>query len=181
MTNNTVTGNTASASDGGGLYLRVTAPAVSSQIHNNIIWGNTASGLGADIFLRNATGGAVTLSHNNYADLAYDTAPTLISNISATPSFGANFHLLYGSPCIDSGNNAAPSLPATDKDGNPRIDNGTVDMGAYEFVSSATLAMTASPPAGGSVLPPSGTYAVGIPIAITASSNGGYRFDGWSA
>jgi len=50
----------------------------------------------------------------------------------------SNFHLVYGSPCIDAGNNGyAPS--GLDPDGNLRILDGdfdstaTVDMGAYEY------------------------------------------------
>jgi Right handed beta helix region/Cep192 domain 4/HYDIN/CFA65/VesB-like, Ig-like domain/Abnormal spindle-like microcephaly-assoc'd, ASPM-SPD-2-Hydin len=63
-------------------------------------------------------------------------------NISADPLFfnaGADFHLQSGSPAIDTGNNSAPNLPATDLDGNPRIVDSTnegaavVDMGVYEF------------------------------------------------
>jgi len=46
-----------------------------------------------------------------------------------------DYHLLAGSPCIDTGTNMAwMDPPATDLDGNPRVQDGTVDMGCYEFV-----------------------------------------------
>jgi len=45
-----------------------------------------------------------------------------------------NLRLLPDSPCIDAGDNTAvPPSVLTDLDGNPRVMNGTVDMGAYEF------------------------------------------------
>ena len=44
----------------------------------------------------------------------------------------ANYRLAVGSPCVDAGNNLYAAGPA-DLDGHPRIVDGTVDMGAYEF------------------------------------------------
>jgi hypothetical protein len=47
-----------------------------------------------------------------------------------------NFQLTLSSPCINTGSNQAPFLPSKDMDGNPRICNGIVDMGAYEFIDN---------------------------------------------
>ena len=44
-----------------------------------------------------------------------------------------NYRLQPDSPCIDAGNNTHVAL-STDLDGNPRIMNGVVDMGAYEHI-----------------------------------------------
>jgi hypothetical protein len=60
-----------------------------------------------------------------------------VGNINSDPKF-ADFEgrLSADSPCIDAGKNDAVSSDITsDLDGNPRIINGTVDMGAYEFGS----------------------------------------------
>jgi predicted outer membrane repeat protein len=59
-------------------------------------------------------------------------------NIDADPLFvdadvAGDLHLLGGSPCLDAGDNSAiPAWMTKDVEGNPRIVNGTVDMGAYE-------------------------------------------------
>jgi parallel beta-helix repeat protein/predicted outer membrane repeat protein len=62
--------------------------------------------------------------------------------IVANPLFvdaeNGDLHLSDGSPCIDAGTNDAPYLPETDKDGQDRIMNDIVDMGAYEFVSDSS-------------------------------------------
>lgn len=78
----------------------------------------------------------------------YDPGNGLVwgaGNIDADPLFDASLHLLAASPCIDAGDNAAPALPPTDFDGNPRIVDGDddgidiVDMGAFEAIVTPTL------------------------------------------
>ncbi len=58
-------------------------------------------------------------------------------NISLDPMFVKpaknKYQLQAGSPAINAGNDAAPDLPTKDLSGKPRIVDGTVDMGAYEF------------------------------------------------
>ncbi|ABW67679.1 right-handed parallel beta-helix repeat-containing protein [Desulfosudis oleivorans] len=51
-----------------------------------------------------------------------------------------DLHLQADSPCVDAGDNEAPGLVSTDLDGNPRIVNRTVDMGAYESGAAAVAA-----------------------------------------
>jgi PKD repeat protein len=65
-------------------------------------------------------------------------------NISSDPKFVASgdFHLQGTSHAIDAGNSSAPSLPATDLDGKPRVSGVAVDQGAYEFQQPIVVTMT---------------------------------------
>jgi hypothetical protein len=58
-------------------------------------------------------------------------------NIDQSPEFvnsvEGDFHLQYTSPCRNAGDNAAPGHFTEDMEGDPRIAEGVVDMGADEF------------------------------------------------
>jgi len=68
--------------------------------------------------------------------------PGGVGNITLDPILvdvaGGDLRLQSNSPCINAGNNSYVGT-STDLDGNPRINNGTVDMGAYEFQGASGL------------------------------------------
>jgi len=113
--NCTISDNTATS--GGGMKL--------GTADNCIIWYNTAS-TSNDV-------DSVALNHTCSPGATHGS----VGNITNAPAFmdqlEGDYRLAAGSPCIDSGTNAYWNN-TTDLDGNPRILNGTVDMGAYEFV-----------------------------------------------
>jgi parallel beta-helix repeat protein len=163
--------NVIAENSGNGIYWLVPSGARGPRVINNTILRNGSSGIYADgydinaqiignILLGSPALNVGTFNDNNppfvqFNDVysptgaAYAGAIANLTgtggNISADPLFTClptdDFHLLAGSPCIDVGNNAAPVLPATDLDGNPRIITGSssavVDMGAFEFNPAA--------------------------------------------
>jgi len=64
------------------------------------------------------------------------------SNVTNDPQFvdaaAGNYRLAAGSPCIEAGENAF-AIGLRDLDGNPRIVNAVVDMGAYEYQDGTYL------------------------------------------
>jgi hypothetical protein len=59
-----------------------------------------------------------------------------------------DYHLLPGSPCINTGYWDYPIVPnETDLDGRPRVIGGRIDMGAYEFVPPIEVVMKFTPQA----------------------------------
>lgn len=84
----------------------------------------------------------------NQSDLvAYITSPFAFnfSNLNnKDPLFAGEWQekhvLISSSPCQNTGNNNAPSLPTIDLMGNVRIQGGVVDMGAYEGASNVVTA-----------------------------------------
>lgn len=142
--NNTFRPNTAGSS-GGGVELWLEDAATTANIYNNIIRSNTAP-TGSDINIDDdlagtGTGAEVNLFHNDFHGYHIKDGDHTSSghNIDADPSLASDFHLKTGSPCIDTGDNSAPSIPPMDFEWDQRIlDGGTglgtiVDMGADEY------------------------------------------------
>ena len=81
-------------------------------------------------------------SYDDSAYISYScltNPPAGIGNVTGRATFVADtFQLAPGSLGIDAGNNASAS-ETTDLAGNPRIANGTADMGAYEYVPQVIL------------------------------------------
>lgn len=163
LTNNTITGNSAET---GGYHNSDTV-----HIYNNIIYNNTAVSDGNDLSIENDGNNdflpsLVNLYNNDFdqsasgihIQISFSIDPSNLDNLD--PLFvnaaSGDYHLIGSSPCIDAGDNSAPALPETDKDGQPRIMDGIVDMGAYEYSGSAT------PVAGFTAVPTSGVAPLGV-------------------
>jgi len=144
---------------GGGLWLG----SGNSEIVNVTVSDNYASISGGGIYSSGNTSIINSIVYNNYnnqigtypnAELAISysdiqdgeagiggsgTIHWLEGNIDSIPRFVGgdpfSYELLSGSPCIDAGtpDTTGLNLPPTDLAGNPRIYNGRIDIGAYEW------------------------------------------------
>jgi len=131
---NTIIANTANQ-NGGGI-----AATNNSFIEyfNNIVWGNEALNIAADIYHTENTY-CEYLFNNDYHDFI-GKCQIHSSNIDANPLFidlnNDDYHLSSNSPCIDAGTSEiwifAGPLPKSDFEGNNRIIGFAPDIGAYE-------------------------------------------------
>jgi len=123
ITNNTIRSNWA-FSVGGGLYCSDSSPIVT----NTIFWEDLAPS-GTEIAVLS---GSPSIT---YCDVEGGWTGT--GNIDVDPLFisasDEDYHLLYLSPCKEAGSHTAPQLPTYDFEGDPRIHDGAVDIGADEF------------------------------------------------
>lgn len=150
----TISGNS-SIKTGGGIHCNGSTIFMSDCI----LWGNTAP-KGPEIYVgtrsyfwpssfsawyNDVQGGGVGV----YVEEEDSQLQWYGGNINLNPQFisSADYHLQNNSPCIDKGTNNPRriNLPATDLDGNPRIDNVIVDMGAYEFIHPFKVSVDIKP------------------------------------
>ncbi|HBI15482.1 MAG TPA: hypothetical protein DDY20_08220 [Desulfobulbaceae bacterium] len=154
--NNTIVSNRASTA-AGGLYLQGGGWGNTYfHLYNNIIGSDPACVECREDMVNNisasvpAAGNSLTISHNNYNELVNSpgaVVPVETGNFGGDPMLVSesvpDFHLRKGSPCIDTGTNAAPNMPATDIEGTLRPLDGnkdgvaTADMGCYEMVAGS--------------------------------------------
>ncbi|MFC1783026.1 choice-of-anchor Q domain-containing protein, partial [Planctomycetota bacterium] len=115
---------------------------------NCILWGNTATN-GPQIY--NYVNSTVTVTNSDVQGGCpgagnIDADPLFVDADGPDNTIGTNddnLRLLPGSPCIDMGDYSVVTV-GTDLDGNPRIINGTVDMGSYEGSHQGFLLSTES-------------------------------------
>jgi hypothetical protein len=126
---------------GGGLAVNHMDPV----IVNCILWNNRAGEKGDEgyfIFsspsiiycnIKDGIEGIETNTSNFTYQNNLESDPLFVSGVDPeeTPTIGGDLHLLIGSPCIDAGLNDSVTVNI-DLNGNDRIQNGTVDMGAFE-------------------------------------------------
>jgi predicted outer membrane repeat protein len=142
-----ITGNTAIS--GGGLSCKDSSPAITnSTIVGNSVRGITCYGRSNPAIANCILWGNQTREILRNISYGHRPRPTVIfsnisggypgeGNIGSDPMFvdsaNGDYHLAVGSPSINTGDNDALNLPQTDRDDHPRIVDGVVDMGAYEY------------------------------------------------
>ncbi|GEM_PF-6086524 len=138
--NSTIAGNSAATSGG----IHHTGGAV--NLTNSIVWGNSETQIGGSPTVTYSTvEGGFTGTGNLSSDplfvtpIAYSSAPTTagdyhLQTTSPALDVGSNAALPVDSYDIDADSNTAETLPI-DLDGDARVFNAVVDMGAYELGS----------------------------------------------
>ncbi len=138
LINCTFTGNW--AKDGGGIFNEADT---GHTVTNCIFWDNGAEQISgnANVSYSDVEGGRPGGYNINAEPLFIDADG--VDNIAGTQD--DNLRLLAGSPCLNVGDNSnIPTSLTTDLDGNPRIVDIIVDMGAYEGPKQGFLLSTDS-------------------------------------
>ncbi len=164
LINVTFSGNSA-GTEGGGMYNYDSSPTIA----NSIFWGNSGGQIDG------------TIEANITYSIIQGYTGSGSGNISTDPMFIGidELRLRPGSPAIDAGtkvpfeDGGTAFGVTTDMDGNLRIVNNSVDIGAYEY---QMYTVTASAGSGGAIFP-SGAVSVtsGGNQTFTIAPDAGYR------
>jgi hypothetical protein len=162
ITNTLVTGNTASVQAGG------LSNGAQLTLSNSTIVGNSAPSAGNfwsfaailssirnSIFANSVTGedcifqsGTPNIQYSLIEDGTCGVSSGVNGNLTGNPALNADFTLSSTSPAINAGDNSLiPSGITTDLAGNARIQQTTVDMGAYESPYAPPVALVSTSPA----------------------------------
>jgi len=135
LVNVLITGNTATEY-GGGVYTDGwSTTLINSTLVNNISVYNTSNEA------YSYSGSTIVKNSIIYGQKVgkFTTSTSIVTNTGADEIFndplGGDFRLKSSSVAINAGNNTFNATPL-DLEGNPRINNGTIDIGAYEYSSS---------------------------------------------
>jgi Putative metal-binding motif len=99
-------------------------------LENNVFWFSSAASR-TDILYRQVAGNGTPTDVVAIAALNMMTAPAAVSNQHVDPMLDATWHLVAGSPCIDTG--SATEAPTTDFEGEARPAGGATDIGHDEM------------------------------------------------
>jgi len=172
LANNTFAGNMAPGAGGGAMYFNNECEV---GVYNNIFWDNVAS-TGNLAFVFDISNPSF---HNNIIQGGYSSIQgggeyVFVDNIDQDPLFKQQGEHPYqpntNSPCINAGieNEEFLELPETDLAGNPRVQLGRVDIGAYESpVSTVNIVSLPKPNPTISVSPNPASNFARINIQVT--------------
>ncbi len=132
LTNCTISGNRG-ANDGGGIH---NYDGSNPSVRNTIILGNSTGVVDngtTSVYSYSLVQGLSNTANGNIDATGITAAVVFVNPVAAAsaPTTAGDYKLKIGSPAIDMGNNAVVTT-ATDIAGNIRIQNTTVDLGAYE-------------------------------------------------
>ncbi|AUC13900.1 hypothetical protein BTO06_01460 [Tenacibaculum sp. SZ-18] len=174
VTNTTIANNSSTNNMAVEIDLK-SASSYPVRFYNSILYNNGGT---SSIAVLGTNGASATFANNIVQGGHY-------SQTDADPLLRSDYRLLTGSPALDSGDNTkVPGALTKDLGGQDRIQNTTVDLGAYEGVNQTlTFALTINT-TNGSVStnpnPTNGTYDDGTSVTLTATPDAGYEFVEWS-
>ena len=187
LSNVTFSGNQA-VNSGGAMFNQSVGGVSSPVIVNTILWGNRAPTDGPQISNVNAMptlsyslvqGGCPTGAACGAGML--DADPLFVAPIAAgsAPTTTGDYRLQFASPAIDAGNTFSVTVD-TDLDGNRRVVNHIVDMGAYEAQTAFTLHIGTAGQGAVTVDPQQDEHLYGTAVTLTAQPAAGWALAGWS-